>query len=94
MVAFMFPETKWHRAQSTENIEHAIASEKDTVEGSPKQSRGVLDQVGTNNELAYVDTAARDPWLGRGKPSRAQWGLYTPSPNPLRDIFLDLWIPW
>ncbi|EME82910.1 uncharacterized protein MYCFIDRAFT_203446 [Pseudocercospora fijiensis CIRAD86] len=37
---------------------------------------------------------ARDPWLGKGAPSRLQWGVYTPSPNPLKSIFLDLWIPW
>ena len=92
MVVFMFPETKYHRAHPSEHA--AIGGEKMTSNSSPKQSEAVLEQTATNNELGHVDTAARDPYLGRGKPSKAQWGLFTPSPNPLRAIFLDLWIPW
>lgn len=38
--------------------------------------------------------AHRDPWLGKGAPSKRQWGIYTPSANPLKSILMDLWIPW
>jgi hypothetical protein len=93
MVVFMFPETKWHR-QHVSEIEHSTADQVAKVEGSEKQSDGVIEQGDAGNELGHVDTAARDPWLGRGKPNKAQWGLYTPNPDPVRAILLDLWIPW
>ncbi|GIZ42349.1 hypothetical protein CKM354_000562300 [Cercospora kikuchii] len=38
--------------------------------------------------------AHRDPWLGKGAPSKRQWSIYTPSANPLKSILMDLWIPW
>jgi MFS family permease len=92
MVAFMFPETKWHRGHH--HVENVTVTEKTPEESSDKKTDAVLEQVGANNELGHVDTAARDPYLGRGKPSKAQWGLYTPNPDPIRAVLLDLWIPW
>ncbi|KAH0829637.1 MFS transporter [Fonsecaea pedrosoi] len=98
MVVFMFPETKWHRQHPKEVVKHAIATQEEKSEGvegaDPKHSDAVLEQAPGNNDLGPVETAERDPWLGRGKPNKAQWGLYTPNPDPLRAIILDLWIPW
>ena len=95
MVVFMFPETKWHRQH---HIEQTPITKPVTTNGdndtSEKKSDAVLEQVGANGDLEHIDTANRDPFLGRGKPSKAQWGLYTPNPDPIRAILLDLWIPW
>lgn len=44
--------------------------------------------------LTREETAARDPYLGKGWPSRQQWMPFQPNRNPLRSILLDLWIPW
>jgi MFS family permease len=102
MVVFMFPETKWHRAHPNELVKQAnerqaaaaAAIDNDTS-SNEKGDKAVLEQVPTtSNEIAQVETNARDPWLGKGGPSKKQWGLYTPNPNPIRAIFLDLWIPW
>ncbi|KAK0647745.1 putative MFS-type transporter [Lasiodiplodia hormozganensis] len=45
-------------------------------------------------DLEATPTAQRDPWLGRGTPSKKQWGIYQANAHPWRSIFLDLWIPW
>lgn len=47
-----------------------------------------------DDKLATVETAEKDPWLGRGYPGKAQWGLYTPNPTPFKSVLLDFWIPW
>lgn len=92
MIIFMFPETKWHRQHPNEMQKPVSASgEKANVE-ELQQSTEVPTKMGEG--LTITDTAERDPWLGRGRPSKAQWGIYTPNPTPLKSILLDLWIPW
>ncbi|KAJ4371123.1 hypothetical protein N0V83_004339 [Neocucurbitaria cava] len=44
--------------------------------------------------LDLTETAARDPFLGRGSPGKWQWRIFQPNAHPFRSIFLDLWIPW
>lgn len=99
MVVFMFPETKWHRAHPDEIVLNNRSSSPqkssnsgDTIENTDKV--GSIVEVQTNHPLAPQNTSERDPWLGRGTPSRKQWGLYTPSANPLKSILIDLLIPW
>ncbi|KAK4504124.1 hypothetical protein PRZ48_005039 [Zasmidium cellare] len=94
MVIFMFPETKFSRQTAAVNDRSASpqksSSSGDTVENAEK----VASIVETNAPLTHATTAERDPWLGKGKPSRKQWGLYTPCANPIKSMLIDLWIPW
>jgi len=48
----------------------------------------------TEEGLTREETAARDPYLGKGKPSKAQWGIFQKNAHPFKSILLDLWIPW
>jgi hypothetical protein len=67
------------------------------VDNDPAEKLGgtvTQTRSSTMPDLSHQATAERDPYLGKGTPSRAQWGIYTPHPNPLRTILLDLWIPW
>ncbi|KAH8894705.1 serine/threonine kinase 16 [Thozetella sp. PMI_491] len=82
MNVFMFPETKWHRM-------HPDEAGRQAASGSPGST-----QIHQDRHLAVAETADRDPWLRRGYPSKAQWGLYSPNPTPIKSIVLDLWIPW
>ncbi|KAF4626677.1 hypothetical protein G7Y89_g11477 [Cudoniella acicularis] len=50
-----------------------------------KQSRQQGDDT-----LTHVHTH-QDPWLGRGKPSKAQWKLFQPYEG---NFLLELWLPW
>lgn len=95
----MFPETKYHRlhpdeiaAKNRSNSPQKSSSSGDTVENAEKI--GSITEVQTNAPLTHIPTAERDPWLGKGSPSKKQWGLYTPSANPLKSIAIDLFIPW
>jgi hypothetical protein len=94
VIVFGFPETMFSRAESSEDqpqsqeepfksidVQH---QEQITKEKSQKETNG--SQLGVNAE--------RDPWLGRGTPSRQQWMPFQPNPSPFRSIMLDLWIPW
>lgn len=105
MVIFMFPETKWHRAHPDEIIELSssqenVGAERDSTEKMKSSASHISGaeshtfQTNSANPLCHQLTADRDPWLGKGSPSKGQWGIYTPSPNPLKGIFLDFWIPW
>ena len=101
MVIFMFPETKWHRLHPNEIIARRAANIDSKVSPTPSQEKVEVDEKltptathGTMPDLSPQETAMRDPYLGKGTPSKAQWGLYTPCPNALKVIALDLWTPW
>jgi len=108
MVAFMFPETKFHRPHPNEITSTEDSSDKfqyGNVEKSPLPSEGLTGQTdgirptvtaednGTPN-LRTMDTASRDPYLGVGSPRKSQWLLFQPNAHPFRSMALDLWIPW
>jgi MFS family permease len=109
MVVFMFPETRFHRHMPVVNsntsgssLEEKIQAER--VEDVPASTEGdanKIEHVNTahsalpNTEgLTVSETAARDPYLGRGKPAKWQWRVFQPNAHPFRSIFLDLWTPW
>ncbi len=105
MVLFMFPETKWHRAHPDEvNQSSAGSTEKADIggvgQGKTVHDTTTLEHINTadsptpEHQLENTHTAERDPWLGRGGPSKKQWGLFAPNANPVKSIILDLWIPW
>ncbi|OCK75960.1 serine/threonine kinase 16 [Lepidopterella palustris CBS 459.81] len=107
MVIFMFPETKWHRLHRDEiqHISAALSTEKTaatTIEKTIETGDGAdIQQVPTTSSaipnrlnLTEEETTAQDPYLGKGRPSTAQWRLYQPNPHPIKSILLDLWIPW
>ncbi|KAF2215948.1 hypothetical protein CERZMDRAFT_109773 [Cercospora zeae-maydis SCOH1-5] len=50
------------------------------------------DEILTSSETNPATN--RDPWLGKGAPSKSQWGIYTPSANTFKSVFMDLWVPW
>ena len=96
---FGFPETKYHRLHPDEI--HNTASEKTT--GSPGEKTGITTMEGTDLEkvtspeladLQNVANAQRDPWLGKGRPSKQQFRLFQPNAHPFKSILLDLWLPW
>jgi len=99
MIVFMFPETKYHRVHH-EHHDSVV----DSTSSLPNVSKGGagattfemadLNRTTTSNDLKHVPTAARDPYLGKGTPSKAQWGLYQLSPRPLADLAVSFWTPW
>ncbi|KAK5682513.1 hypothetical protein LTS10_005641 [Elasticomyces elasticus] len=108
MVIFMFPETKWHRLHPDEVIKQLKQSDEkiSPAESTEKVPSGLTDtdklggdiaQVpthGTMPDLSAQATAERDPFLGKGTPSKSQWRLYQPNAHPFKAIAMDLWIPW
>jgi len=99
MVFFGFPETRWHRIHpdemkiatgssgpsSKEKVIVDLAIASDLEKSSP--SRETAD-------LSHAATAQRDPFLGRGTPSKQQFRLFQPNAHPIKSIAIDLWTPW
>ncbi|KIW18807.1 hypothetical protein PV08_03096 [Exophiala spinifera] len=98
MIVFMFPESKWHRQHPNEIHHEVTTGEKqpngDTKENIKSEEENADSVAVAPIPLTAVETAERDPFLGKGKPSKAQWGFYSPNPHPIKSILLDLWIPW
>jgi MFS family permease len=98
MVLFMFPETMWHRVHPDDEASSIISSEKLNHEGMGKSD--AIQQVETaasstpEHQLEVSVTAERDPWLGRGGPSKQQWKLFQSNAHLWKNMLLDLWLPW
>ena len=96
---FGLPETKWHRAHPDELALHASRiptsssngdSKVDKFEGSDLE-KPISPEV---TDLSHTATAQRDPYLGKGGPSKQQFKLFQPNAHPFKSILRDLWIPW
>lgn len=85
MIIFMQPESLYHRThpQDLDSSEAASDSDKKAGEADVKE-------LG----LTPVETAQRDPYLGRGTPSKAQFGFFKPNERWAKTILLDFWVPW
>ncbi|OAL53688.1 MFS transporter-like protein [Pyrenochaeta sp. DS3sAY3a] len=77
------------------------SSTNENLNGITTTDTNEINHVNTANsvlpkatEIALTETAARDPYLGRGTPAKWQWRIFQPNAHPFRSIFLDLWIPW
>jgi hypothetical protein len=98
---FLFPETKWHRLHPNEIRARDVMQTKLSSNQASNEKIGSddigdkgLENVTTMNSLDRTATAARDPWLHRGKPGKQQFKLFQSNPHPFKSIALDLWIPW
>ena len=103
MILFMFPETKWHRVHPDDEKTASPTSEKQDAmyNEKPMENEKTYHDITTGdqapqglNPLEPTGTAERDPWLGRGGPSKQQWKLFQPNAHPFKSIILDLWLPW
>ncbi|CCT65017.1 related to HOL1, putative substrate-H+ antiporter [Fusarium fujikuroi] len=84
------------KIEGSANVSHAEASRPNS-DGITEHVTGA-EKEGTTPEgftdLSTSETAARDPYLGRGKPAKWQFRFFQPNPHPFKAILLDLWIPW
>ncbi|KAF1813623.1 MFS general substrate transporter [Eremomyces bilateralis CBS 781.70] len=100
MVVFCFPETKW--GPRSETGEFAAGEVKISPDEKVANDEKLGDRVSAAQgdspvreaELTREETGARDPWIGRGSPSRSQYWLYQPNPHPWKSIINDVWTPW
>lgn len=106
LVVFAFPETKWHRPHPNEITSQPVQSYDGSNSTLPVQEKiqpghfedVEIQRVETKGEtmpgLTPTKTADRDPHLGKGYPSKAQWGLFQKNAHPWKSIAIDLWLPW
>lgn len=94
------PHPKEVIAQQTKNSTKP-SSEKvmatNNVQSDPEKADNDVTRVETHTkmpDLSKQATAERDPYLGKGSPSKQQWKLWQTNAHPFKAILLDLWIPW
>lgn len=105
LLIFFFPETMWHRLHPKEiiaqhNAQKTTSSSEEkvaasNVEGSdPEKTATRTAQDAMLSELSTTATMERDPYLGKGTPSKSQFRPFTPNAHPFKAIAWDFWIPW
>jgi MFS family permease len=106
MVVFCFPETRYHRPHPHEIASpttRTYAGSDSSVPIPEKVSGGQIEDVeiqqvttatGGMPELSATKTADRDPFLGKGYPSKQQWRLWQSNEHPWKSMAADLWLPW
>ncbi|KAJ5606614.1 Major facilitator superfamily domain general substrate transporter [Penicillium lagena] len=87
---FLFPETKWHRVHPSEVAREENASAPAASESEPEKLVEDSKRENTNVE----DATERDPWLGRGRPSKKQFKMWQLDGNNIKTTFISFWIPW
>lgn len=71
-----------------DNGEISAKDHVDPEKAAPVQSKSPANVEGSG--LSHAQTH-QDPYLGRGKPSKAQWRLAQPYEG---NFFMELWMPW
>ena len=84
LLCFLFPESKWHRIHPRELQQGSTVS-------STADEKDDLDSKET--KLAQIETAQRDPFLGKGAPSKQQFKLWQPLDHHY-SLLVDLLTPW
>ena len=95
---FGFPETKWHRMHPDEIRARAQVPSK-IPSNQPSDEKIAVDSekngaLGTMPDLSHTTTAARDPFLHKGKPGKQQFKFFQANAHPWKSILMDVWIPW
>ena len=96
MCVFGLPETKWHRVHPGE-VGHISNNEKTAAESS----RNTSDEHGKTDtsvkevvpDLTRTETAAQDPSLGKGSPSKQQFKILQPK-DTNTSILNEILTPW
>jgi len=83
------------KVQSSQTHRVDIVSDQDALDAEKIQHvPAAISTLPNTAGLTLEETAARDPYLGKGTPSKHQWLLFQPNAHPFKSILLDLWIPW
>jgi MFS family permease len=83
---FLFPETRYHRIPHSEQV---VADASDKTEAKTEESNDHNTAV-DRGELPS-EAVHQNIWLGRGKPSKAQ---FRPFQAYEGSILKELWVPW
>ena len=105
MIIFAFPETKYHRPHPDEipgPTTRSYDGSNSTLPVPDKLQGGHVEDIEIQQiesksglpELSATKTADRDPFLGKGYPSKAQWKLWQSNEHPWKSMAIDLWLPW
>jgi hypothetical protein len=100
LLCFFFPETKWHRLHPNEITQQKASiptGEKMaaiSVEGEEHEAVVSNGQDENLDEDSEATIAKKDPYLGRGTPSKQQFKLWQPASNPFKALALGFWVPW
>lgn len=94
LLIFFFPETKWHRIHPREMLRSGLSAEGITS-GATREEPDPEKPTQTKHEnLTPKANVERDPYLGKGYPSKQQFNVYQADDHPVKSLLLNFWIPW
>ena len=94
--ALRIPETKWHRPDPDELKVAAglsVPSSKNEVRPALISDAEKPTATQVMPDLSHAATSQRDPFLGRGTPSKQQFKLYQRNKHPFKTVAINLWTP-
>ncbi|KAI4852894.1 serine/threonine kinase 16 [Aureobasidium sp. EXF-8846] len=106
LVIFAFPETKFSRPRLEDFSTPGEDTQSDSNAPYPHEKLGAgrlenieLQSVDTGMKsqmpnLSHTATADRDPYLGKGYPSKSQWAIMQSNANPWKSMAQDFILPW
>jgi hypothetical protein len=97
---FLFPETKWHRLHPTELVSttppRSDGASTDKTNGPGNNTHEIEAALADTNAPFpnfAPDAAHQDIFLGKGRPSKAQFKFYQPA-DIHSSWFIELFTPW
>lgn len=90
LLIFFFPETKWHRVHPKEILQGQEASDN-AINGTQANESDLEKPTQVRQETLVLE---RDPYLGRGYPSKRQFNIYQCHGQSIKTLLLNFWIPF
>lgn len=85
MTVFVGPETRYSRLHPARNKKPEIT----------KPQRSNVDQNPPSSSSSNEDpTSVKETWVGRGRPSRSQFGLFQSNQEAAKSLLVNFWTPW
>ena len=96
LAVFLFPESKWHREHPKEVTRRlsVVGANDEEIHSKGLSVVDANDEEIRANSLVQVETAARDPALGRGGPSKQQFKLWQVIDHEHFNLLQEILTPW
>ena len=97
LLVFFFPETVWKRTEictTTTDTAPGVLKHGGELEQVEQVGKSTVEQKELPKDPALEDPSGRDPWLGKGYPSKQQLKLWRSESHSARQLLVSFITPW
>lgn len=84
MTIFLGPETRYERG---------LPAEIESFDSFEPQA-GAIEEKPSASTAETKEIPAQTIWIGKGRPSRSQFGLFQKHAAPVKSLIVNFWTPW